>query len=304
MQVIYIDILLLINFSMDFIALFLTAHLIHEKARALPLASASLIGAVYEALRLFVSGSQLLSVLSDVACAVLMCVIAFGAAELIRTVLTFVCSSVIIGGTMTALYSLAGMGDGLFSVGDGAAADGTFRLPFGRFIPAAAESAAFGLVLCRALRSRLGRKKCSCLIRLGGRSVELSGLCDSGNLLCDPLSGKPCILLTQAAAAMLLPPELCTAAPSGRMGGLTSSMGGGTEGSTVSPASNITDTASPGSLRIRIIPMHTPTGNTLLTAVVPDSVSIGGRECSALIAAVPSQSEFGGADALVPAALL
>ena len=53
MQVIYIDILLLINFSMDFVALFLTARLMHARAKAIPLAAASLIGAGYEALRLF-----------------------------------------------------------------------------------------------------------------------------------------------------------------------------------------------------------------------------------------------------------
>lgn len=44
MQVIYIDILLLINFSMDFVALFLTARLMHARAKAIPLAAASLIG--------------------------------------------------------------------------------------------------------------------------------------------------------------------------------------------------------------------------------------------------------------------
>ena len=49
MQVIYIDILLLINFSMDFVALFLTARLMHARAKAIPLAAASLIGAGYEA---------------------------------------------------------------------------------------------------------------------------------------------------------------------------------------------------------------------------------------------------------------
>ena len=54
MQVIYIDILLLINFSMDFVALFLTARLMHARAKAIPLAAASLIGAGYEALRLFI----------------------------------------------------------------------------------------------------------------------------------------------------------------------------------------------------------------------------------------------------------
>ena len=162
MQVIYIDILLLINFSMDFVALFLTARLMHARAKAIPLAAASLIGAGYEALRLFISWSLPLSVISDIACAVLMCVIALGASELLRTTLTFLCASIIIGGTMTALYSFAGMGDGLFSGSSAESTDALLELPFGRFIPAAALSAAFALLLCRTLRSRLGRKKCIC----------------------------------------------------------------------------------------------------------------------------------------------
>ena len=177
MQVIYIDILLLINFSMDFVALFLTARLMHARAKAIPLAAASLIGAGYEALRLFISWSLPLSVISDIACAVLMCVIALGASELLRTTLTFLCASIIIGGTMTALYSFAGMGDGLFSGSSAESTDTLLELPFGRFIPAAALSAAFALLLCRTLRSRLGRKKCICRITVNGSSAELSGLC-------------------------------------------------------------------------------------------------------------------------------
>ena len=170
MQVIYIDILLLINFSMDFVALFLTARLMHARAKAIPLAVASLIGAGYEALRLFISWP--LSVISDIACAVLMCVIALGASELLRTTLTFLCASIIIGGTMTALYSFAGMGDGLFSGSSAESTDALLELPFGRFIPAAALSAAFALLLCRTLRSRLGRRKCICRITVNGSSAE------------------------------------------------------------------------------------------------------------------------------------
>ena len=352
MQVIYIDILLLINFSMDFVALFLTARLMHARAKAIPLAAASLIGAGYEALRLFISWSLPLSVISDIACAVLMCVIALGASELLRTTLTFLCASIIIGGTMTALYSFAGMGDGLFSGSSAESTDALLELPFGRFIPAAALSAAFALLLCRTLRSRLGRKKCICRITVNGSSAELSGLYDSGNLLRDPLSGRPCILLTPASAAALLPPELCSGTPpdcieprSARMDSTdvgntlpgvseadTSTQqritqhGGNIPQQSTAPQSTIPHrhtarhgrsdiltascdalpeiTAGHGRFKLRMIPMCTPTGSSLLTAVIPDSVTVGGRECRALIAVSPGRSDFGGADALVPASLM
>lgn len=304
MQVIYIDILLLINFSMDFVALFLTARLMHARAKALPLAAASLIGAGYEALRLFISWSLPLSVISDIACAVLMCVIALGASELLRTTLTFLCASIIIGGTMTALYSLAGMGDGLFSGSSAESTDALLGLPFGRFIPAAALSAAFALLLCRTLRSRLGRKKCICRITVNGSSAELSGLCDSGNLLRDPLSGRPCILLTPASAAALLPPELLSGALPDYIEPSSAHIGGRSYISTAPSDAPSESTAGYGRLKLRMIPMRTPTGSALLTAVIPDSVTVGGRECRAVIAVSPGRSDFGGADALVPASLM
>ena len=253
---------------------------------------------------------------------------------------------------MTALYSFAGMGDGLFSGSSAESTDALLELPFGRFIPAAALSAAFALLLCRTLRSRLGRKKCICRITVNGISAELSGLCDSGNLLRDPLSGRPCILLTPASAAALLPPELCSGTPpycieprSARMDSTdvgytlpgvseadTSTQqriaqhGGNMPQQSTAPQSTIPHrhtarrgrsdiltapcdalpeiTAGHGRFKLRMIPMCTPTGSSLLTAVIPDSVTVGGRECRALIAVSPGRSDFGGADALVPASLM
>lgn len=283
MQVIYLDVLILINFSMDFVSLFLTARLMHTQAKVLPLAAAALIGAVYEAARVLISYSLPLSIISDAACAVLMCVVAFGAGELMRTTLTFCCAGIIIGGTMTAMYSLIGMEGGLFSEHRTSNTEsGALQLPFGRYIPAIALSVAFAFLLCRALRSHLGKKRCSCRITVGGRSIEVSGLCDSGNLLCDPLSGRPCILLTPASGAVLLPPELCSGDYSPDSGSLSSAL----------------------SRRIRVIPMQTPSGNALLTAVIPDSLSVCGRERSAVIAVAPGRDNFGGADALIPASLI
>ena len=132
-------------------------------------------------------------------------------------------------------------------------------------------------------------------VALGNRSVTLSGLIDSGNLLADPLDGKPVIPVQASAAAPLLSAELAACI---------------SEGST-DPARL---RALPEAARLRIIPAATATGHSLLIGIRPDRVTIrlpdaeGATEAVALIAPLelPEAGEAGNPalQALIPAALI
>lgn len=124
------------------------------------------------------------------------------------------------------------------------------------------------------------------VVDCGWGSRRLMGLVDSGNLLRDPLSGLPVLVVGQAALAGVVPSGLLALAREG-------------------PAeAGLPETAAgePWTQRCRWVPFHavgTPGG--LLPALRPAALTVAGRPVQALVAFGPSDLGGGGAyQALVP----
>ncbi len=285
-QVVYADVYFLINFSMDFLCLFLCAKLL-----AIPfffgraLISAAL-GGLYAILALFLELTPLPSLLVDMAVCALLCAVAFFRWGQVRLSListpVFLAVSMLLGGVMTSLFYLLNRLNLPLSdlKPDGLSAWG--------FAILAAISGLITYLSERFFRRRTAARRATLSVTLFGRTVTLSALCDSGNLLRDPLNGKRCIVVDADACHALVSPLLCEAAKRGK-----------------APPHDL-----PRGLfeRIRLIPTHTATGEALLIALRVDEIQIctdkSPYTVDALIALSALQGRADGASALIPSELL
>ena len=285
-QVVYADIYFLINFSMDFLCLFLCAKLLATPffiGRALISAA---LGGLYAILALFLDLSPLPSLLVDLSVCALLCAVAFfrrGQARLsLISTPVFLAVSMLLGGVMTALFYLLNR----------------LELPLSEIEPDGLSAWGFAILAAisglitylseRFFRRRTAAKRATLVVTLFGRTATIPALCDSGNLLRDPLSGKCCIVVDADACRALLPPLLYEAAKRGK-----------------TPPPDL-----PGELlaRIRLIPTHTATGEALLIALRVDDIKIctdkAPHTVDALIALSALQGRADSTSALIPAELL
>ena len=283
-QTVYGDILFIINFSMDFLSLYITSRFLHYKAKPLPLSVASAIGAAYAVAELFLSGKGILSILVNLATAFLMCYIVFGKVRLYRFFLMFCAVSFLLGGCMTALYSLFGH----ISVGNSTSAASTEisgKLPIGIILPIAICSVLFSFIWERTISSKRNASRGEIEIVCGERSVKLSALYDSGNLLTDPISGAPVILTGCRKLLEILPGKAASIMENGDL-------------------SPIASMQHDDAVRIKCIPSKSVGGEKLLIGFMPDYVIIDGIRKKACVAFENTNSKYDGAEALIPEILV
>jgi stage II sporulation protein GA (sporulation sigma-E factor processing peptidase) len=77
-RVVYADLLFLVNFSMDFLCLFVSARLLRREVRMWRLLLSASAGGVYSVVLLFIPLVGFYAVLLDLGFCALMCVLAYG----------------------------------------------------------------------------------------------------------------------------------------------------------------------------------------------------------------------------------
>lgn len=275
---VYADVLALINFSMDFAALRITSSVLKLKPRLWRSIAGASVGALYSFAALLLNVGGFLQIPADAAAALAICLIAYGAGNVFRWLTAsglFFTVGLIMGGAMTALYSRAGdYAEYLAEGGNVLLAEGA--LDGKTFIILCAASAAV-TALAGKLISHVRRKKsCTIDVACAGKSARLFCVCDSGNLVQEPLSGLPVVFLCEASASFL---------PVGILAYLKTGDPGGCERTDI----------------LRVVPIATVDGSTLKYAVRCDRIKgDGGEEYEAVIAL--SATVPAGADGLAPAA--
>ena len=281
---VYADLFFLINFSMDYLCLFLSVGLLHLRKSRWRMMLASAMGGVYSVIALLVSAQPWLALGIDLAVCFLMCVLCAAGKGVRMGRLLLLCGtyfgiSALMGGGMTALYNLLSRAD--LPLGQ-VQSDGVSAWMFLVLASAAALMAAFG---GSVFSRKTAIKTCRVRIRMDRVHCELEGLCDSGNLLCDPISGTPVIVADRQTWLSALPEGLRRAVESG-----------GRELS-----------ALPEGKRVRMVPMHTAQGNGLAVALLPDEVLLDsgdGKERAVHALIAPSGEPLGGEfRAVVPTTL-
>jgi len=284
---VYADILFLINFGMDSLCLILTSKLLHRPLPLPRLGVAAALGGFYGVIALFLEVGSLPALLADLAVCFLMCGVAFGVVKLWLTGGLYVLVSMVTGGVMTALYTWlnrAGVAQ-LLPGGDEGISTVAFLL-------LAAFGGIFTLLWGRIFRRSESRRATKVLVtvKTAQRSVTVEGMIDSGNLLTDPISGTPVVIMHMADLSPLLSRELQAWLAEIPL-----------------PVEKVT--SLPEADRLRLIPTDTAAGHTLLPAFQMDEVWLSGMEgapapqrVKALISPVALEGTT--AQALVPACLL
>ena len=269
----YADVLFFVNFSMDFISIWATALLTSSPRGALRMSLASALGAIYGVLSVIIGLEGFFMYLSAAAVSVLMCLISFGMCGstwgLIKhSALIWGCGA-LLGGVMSAVMTAFGSTH--------TAAGNKVGSPYAL---AAALAAAAVYITIRLMRSKKRGGSTEVSVTFRGKSIQFTALCDSGNLLSDPISGDPVIPVSANV-----------------LRGLT--------GEAVSRALSecSTDALISYNIPIRIIPHKSAGGTGLSLALIPDKVHIGGkggRDVRCLIAPLDvPPNYFGGFPATV-----
>ena len=286
MQTVYIDLYFMINFAMDFLCFYLLSHLLSTGGRLWRVLLASAFGALYACFALVIGLGGVWSILADIASCICMCAIAYyrrgEARALAVNALVYSALSILLGGAMTALFyffNRIGLDRLLGSEED---ADGLSVWLFALIAVIGGIGASFG---GRLLGKRATRRACQIIIGLYGNTVTLDGICDSGNLLREPISALPCIIIEEKALSFLIGERNARFVAEGRAGELPLEL----------------------SRRIRAVPTKTVNTESISYAIRPDSVRLcfgkEKRSAEAYIVLSRERIRAEGASALVPTEL-
>ena len=252
-QEVYVDLYFFVNASMDLLCLNLTALFLRLRPHRARLFSGAALGGLFAVgvllLRLGAVWELLLDVLA--ACAICAVVFAQKGGRFLRglaTVGAFLTVSILLGGFMTALFWLLNR----------------LNLPLDALTEDHVSVWLFAILalvsglLTRKSGAWLGKaskaKSVAVEAVLFGKPVAFRALVDTGNLLCDPLSGRPVILCNPDVLRAVLPHAFFL--PPG------------------DPVRLRAEEDPQTARRMRLIPSATVSGTQLLTAVLPDEVWI------------------------------
>lgn len=269
--VLYADVLFLINFSMDYLSLYAVSRLLALPSRAWRMLAGAVLGGLYGVLSVvfFIQGLVGATITFFVSCG--MVLITFGRCDSVRGLFRAVLSvwgiGALIGGFMT-LFS------GMFH---GEAPHNTDA-----DIPAAVLAV---ILFVRTAARRRGRGYAEISFSYGENTYSGRALIDSGNLLTDPISGLPVVLIRASDARTFAGNEV-----DGKFAGVLSGGIG----------------LSPG---VRAVPMRGVADTRILYGFLCDKLCIrqGKRTvCRSAVICVDRHSPrgYGECGVLLPAALL
>ena len=286
-EVIYGDTYFLVNFSMDFLALFICSRVMKLRLKIIRTALGAATGALY-ALVTLMTGLEHTPIGRGLSLFIpcLMVYIAFGWGSIghfLGKVFAFWVTSFVMGGAMTCIYYFAGE----FLAKKQIYINGTVHtiysgIPPWVFILCALGAAILTVIWNNISDRRFRVKQASLTVRVGERQIECEGLVDSGNLLLEPLSALPVIIISHKLCDRLIPGLSSFDAISGDIG------------------------ADLG--KVRIIPCKTVSGNGIMYGYMPDRVIINGIEKRAVICPSSGGKDAlagkSSPDAIIPASLL
>ena len=280
---VYADLLFLINFSMDYLCLYVCARVLKRKMRLVRMLISASLGGIYSVAALFLSVPSPVELLFDALVCVIMCVIVFfecgrGIGSLFLCSFLYIGISMMSGGCMTALFNLLNKADlPLTGIDD----DGISTYLF------AILAAAAGIISLKsgdAISRRAPINECKLKVTFSGKETLLMGFSDSGNLVRDPISGTAVIFIKREKFSQIADLSVIDAFLAGN------------------------PSLDPDYKGIRMIPINTASGKSLSAAIKPKKITIElpdtSYEIDALISPTATNGNLGGYEAIVPAELI
>ena len=285
-EYIYGDVLFIINFSMDFISLFICGKIMHFRMNPWRMALAATLGGVYGVASIFFTLGFWGDLALDAIMALALCFVAHYHGSAVRTfgiTAIFLAVSMLMGGAMTALYSKIGKYQTYIEIG-GKIQTVFGDMPLWLFAFLAAVSAFLTFFLQKAAHRRMSARVCRVRITFSEGVYEFSALVDTGNMASEPVSGGAVVFLSESAVKRLR----------GRSRELLFTDAGSVEGEEAR--------------LVRFIPVNTVSGYTLVSAIRPQKFEIAAKRVfeprNVLVARDGFSVDYGGAEALVPHSLL
>jgi stage II sporulation protein GA (sporulation sigma-E factor processing peptidase) len=221
------DLLFLVNFSMDFLTLYLCAKLCFRPLSPWRALLASTLGALYAVAVLFFPPLPTpLALAIDLGFCLLLCTMGLyhkGESPwvVMRLGAIYLLISALLSGLLTFLSSLLNRVIDQQDLVEAVGEENPLFLIFSLLCPAAVGLC---LLLCRAHNRAASQRTVTLHIHEGDRHISIQALCDSGNLLREPTSGHPVIPVERALLRPLLPEALWEALlsehPSAALAGL------------------------------------------------------------------------------------
>ncbi len=278
-QIVYADVLFMIDFSMDFLTFYIVSHILKKKMKLIRVCSAAAMGGVYSVISLGIGVSHFFGIFFDIFVCFVMCMTAFlekSSKQLkkmpLYTVVYFTVSAML-GGVMTAIFSLLNK----TSLRDGSYG-GREELSlwvFG-FVALLSGLATFlgSDVIGRSGRAKFGKLT----VKVGSRKMTFDAMSDSGNMLKDPIGGRDVVVVDRGRALSLIPSLA---------------------------AGDVTMLKPEEAKKIRLIPVKTAAGEGVLTAFLPDEAILDfkgeKKRIDVLIALSKAKSLDGRVEAIISA---
>ena len=242
---VYLDVLLILDFIIDYLLLYATGKISGERIKRWRLAVAALAGVLTSLVSLFIGG--FLTVLPMIASAVIMVGISYGF-KCGKLILIFFGASAAFGGFVFALSCISG---------------GNLTVSLKTLAYATAISYLIMIVAFR--KSSMGTTKKEQVhieIENNRGKAQLYALVDSGNSLCDPITNTPVLIAELQALRELFDSEVYRSLSEFALEDLLLKTGG----------------------RFRPIPFKSVGGGGMLPAFKPKSVTVQGKKRDILVA--------------------
>lgn len=205
---IYLDIVLLENIGMNYIILFTTGIINKMKTKPIKLVISSLIGALYAVLSFVATLEIYESLTLKILLSIAMIYIAFKPEKmklLFRQLMLFYLVSFVFGGTAFALLYFIRPQDILMKNG----------LLIGTYpIKIALLGAILGFVIVhiasKGIKNKINQKDmfCDVEVKIEENTLNVKAMIDTGNLLKDPITGLPVIIIETAKLEEILPKQI------------------------------------------------------------------------------------------------
>ena len=257
--ILYADVLAFLNFAMDFLCLCAAAKVASRRFIGWRVVMGALFGAVYSVAAPFVPEAWQAAL--HLPASVLLCLIAFpwgNGKTFLKTWGSFLMSCACLGGLVSGAYYI-----------------GQRRVTTWGIVLTAVLCCLPVVLYGVHCRKKVYEKNMKIEIEFGGKSVKADLLVDSGNLVTEPFSALPVVILS----------------------------------SEVLPAPLNKPTPGNSPVPLRAIPIRTETGLGLLYGFIPDKITLcppfeKQRQVEAVIGIDTDNSDFAGLDGLLPGALL
>lgn len=205
---IYIDVVLIENLIMNYIILLATGVILKTRIRHFTLVAAGLIGAIYTILAYIVTIEIYSNFFLKLLLSIIMIYIAFypqTMKQMWKDLIVFYLTSFVFGGAAFALIYIIKpqdilMKNGLFL--------GTY--PLKTVLLSGIVGFVIILIVFKIVKSKISKKDIYKEIKvyINDSEINLKAMLDTGNMLKDPITGKPVIVVERSVLYNILPKEL------------------------------------------------------------------------------------------------